>query len=110
MTYFFVLVIVLTLSLITFVVFAYHYFSTRTATSLTLAYPSLLCHKSLVIIEIILTSKVSIAFVTRNSNTFECARRTGHAFATSLIAVVRRVASATFVASFTDVLFSHSTR
>jgi len=30
-----------------------------------------LCHTPLVIIETILTSKVSIAFVTRNSNTFE---------------------------------------
>jgi len=110
MTYFFIIITVLAISFITFMVFTYHEFSTRTATSLTLAHSFFLCRTYLVIIITILTSKVCITFVTRNSNTFECARKASHACATRLIAVVSSVASTTFAASLTDVLFCHITR
>ena len=106
----FVLVTLLTISLITFVVFAYHNCSTRTATSLTLTYVSSLCRKFSVIIETNLASKMSIAFVRGESNTFKCARRTGHAFATRLMADELSVVSTTFVASLTDVLLHHAYR
>jgi len=55
-----------------------------------------------------MTSKVSIAFLARN--TFEWARRTRPAVATRLIAYMRHVSLTTFVASLTDVTSCHSAR
>ena len=103
MTFFFVLVTILAISPITFVIFACCECSTRTATSLTLRYGFL--PYFVVIIETRLTSKVSVPFVTGDSNTIERTRRARHSVATLMVTSVRHVSSTTFVARFTDVPF-----
>jgi len=96
---FFILATVLTVSFITFVIFPRREYSTRAATTLTLAYASFLrLTTSLVIIEICPTSNVSVAFLAGISNTSESARRTRRAVATRLIAYVLQVIPTNFVA------------
>ena len=59
--------------------------------------------------EICVTSKVSIAFRTRDCNTRECARATGHAVAKHLVAGFLDVTCTCLLAHFTHELSSHVT-
>ena len=96
MTYVFVLLTISTKSLITFVIFVRHEYSTRCATSFTFIYGFSLCGVLLVVSEIRPTSKMSVTFVAGESNVEERARRAGNAIAARLVTDVCYITPITF--------------
>ena len=109
MSYFFVLVTSVAVSVVSFVLFSHHGPSASLATPLTFTHRFPIPCAHLVVRETRGFSKVPMAVVAGDSNLRECARRNDHAIATRLVADVRDITFTRLAASFKHVLFRHGT-